>query len=101
VLRAPTTELAAPEGKAEATTAAPEKDSEAEGQRRVTCRRVRVVAAAVPGGRDRASLKREQPASDGVKAHQNRLINSAGFNDGDQVRLYRPTRTTEESPNSC
>jgi hypothetical protein len=98
-LRAPTAEIeAALEGKAEVTIAAPEDDSEAKGQRRVTCRRVRVVAAAAPDGRDRAALRREQLASDRVEARQNRLTNSAGFNEGDRVWLYRPTRNTGKTP---
>jgi hypothetical protein len=96
-LRAPTAEIKATlEGKAEATTAAPE-DSEAEGQRRVTCRRVRVVTAA-PDSRDRAALRREQLASDRMKARQIRLTNSAVFNEGDRVWLYCPTRKRGKSP---
>jgi hypothetical protein len=49
-LKAKAVELeAALERKAEATTEAPkEESSEAECQRRVTCRRVRIVAAATP-----------------------------------------------------
>jgi hypothetical protein len=48
------------------------------GQRRVTCRTVQKVAAALPDGRDRAALRGEQLASDRVKARQNRLIISTG-----------------------
>jgi hypothetical protein len=45
--------------RAEATTEAPkEEGSEAECQRRVTCRRVRIVAAAAPDDRERAALRR-------------------------------------------
>jgi hypothetical protein len=65
------------ERKAEATTEAPkEEDSEAECQRRVTCRRVRIVAAAAPDDRERAALRREQLTSDRVEARQNHPIDS-------------------------
>jgi hypothetical protein len=69
-LRAPATGLeGALEGKAGATTAAPEeKDIEAEGQRRVTRRRLRVVAATAPNDRECAALRRKQLASDRQKA---------------------------------
>jgi hypothetical protein len=67
-------------------------------QRRVTCRRVRVVPAAAQDGRDPAALWRGQLASDRVKASQNRLINSDGSSGGDQVGLYRPTRNRGKSP---
>jgi hypothetical protein len=92
-LRAPTAELEAAMGeKAEATTEAPkEEESEAEGQRRASCRRVLIVAAAAPDGRLRAALRREQLASDRVKALQDRLANSAGFSEGDHLWPYRPT----------
>jgi hypothetical protein len=66
-LKAKKAELeAALEGKAEATTAAlKEEGSEAECQRRVTCRRVRIVAAAAPDDREcAAALRRQQLASD-------------------------------------
>jgi hypothetical protein len=63
----------------------------------VTCRRVRVVAAAAPDGQDRAALRREQLASDRATAHRNSLKNSAGFNEGDQVWLHRPTRNRAKS----
>jgi hypothetical protein len=67
-LRTPTAELeAALERKAGA-------------QRRVTWRTVRVVTAAAPDRRKRAALRREQLASDRVKAHQKRLITSTGPN---------------------
>jgi hypothetical protein len=56
-----------------------------------------VIAAAAPDGRDCAALRREQLASDRAKARQNRLTNSAGFNEGDHVWLYRPTRTRGKS----
>jgi hypothetical protein len=56
---------AALERKAEATTKAlKEEGSEAEYQCRVTCRRVRMVAAAAPDDRERAALKRGQLTSD-------------------------------------
>jgi hypothetical protein len=91
-LRARTAELeAALEGKSEATTAAREEDSETQGQRGVTRRRVRVVAAAAPDRWDRAVLRKEQMASD-------RVTNSAGLNEGDRVWLYRPTRNRGKSP---
>jgi peptidoglycan hydrolase CwlO-like protein len=67
------------EEKAEATTEALEEEgSEAECQRRVTCRRVRMVAAAVPDDREHAGLRREQLASDRMKARQKRLITPTG-----------------------
>jgi hypothetical protein len=70
---------AALEEKAEATTAAlKEEGSEAECQRRVTCRRVRMVAAIAPDDRYRAALRREQLASDRVEDRQSRLIDSTG-----------------------
>jgi hypothetical protein len=73
VSRAPTSELeAALLGKAG-------------GQRRVTCRRVRVVAAAAPDGRDRAAQRRGSCASDRMKARQNRLISLAESREHDQV----------------
>jgi peptidoglycan hydrolase CwlO-like protein len=89
-------ELEAPlEEKAEATTAALKEDSDGECQRRLTCQRARMVAAVAPDGRDRAALRREQLASDRVKARQNRLSSSAGFSEGDRVRLYRPARNSK------
>jgi hypothetical protein len=59
-LKAKVAELeAALERKVEATTEAlKEEDSEAECQRRVTCRRVRIVATAAPDDRERAALRR-------------------------------------------
>jgi hypothetical protein len=52
---------AALERMAEATTEAPkEEGSEAGCQRRVTCRRMRIVAAADPDDRERAALRRGQ-----------------------------------------
>jgi hypothetical protein len=52
---------AALERKAEATTKAPkEEGSEAECQCRVTCRRVRIVAAAAPDDRERTAPRRGQ-----------------------------------------
>jgi peptidoglycan hydrolase CwlO-like protein len=78
-LKAKMAELeAALEEKAEATTAAhKEEGSEAECQRRVICRRVRMVAAAAPDDRDRAALRREQLASNRVGARQNHLVGAA------------------------
>jgi predicted RNase H-like nuclease (RuvC/YqgF family) len=65
-LKAKVAELeAALERKAEATTEAlKEEGREAECQRRVTCRRVRMVAAAAPDDRERAALRRGQLTSD-------------------------------------
>jgi hypothetical protein len=93
-LRAKVAELeAALERKAEATTEAlKEAGSEAECQRRVTCRRVRMVAAAAPDDRERAALGRGKLTSDRVEAHQNRLIDSTGVTEGDRVPPYRPAR---------
>jgi hypothetical protein len=71
-LRAPMAEMeAALERKTKATTAAgEEEDSEAQVQRRVNCRRVRVVAAAAPDIRDCAVMRRKQLACDRVKARR-------------------------------
>jgi hypothetical protein len=69
------------------------------GQWRVTCRRVRAVAACTPDGRDRVAQWREQLARDRVKARQNRVTNSSGFNEGHRVWLYRPTRNGGKSLN--
>jgi hypothetical protein len=85
-LRAPTVELEAA------------LERKAGGQRRVTFRTVRAVAAAPQDCRDRAALRRQHLASDRVKARQNRLTNSAGFNEGDRVWLYRPTPNRGKSP---
>jgi hypothetical protein len=75
-LKAKVAELeAAPERKAEATTEAPkEEGSEAECQRRVTCCRVKMVAAADPDARERATRRRRQLTSSQVEARQNRRI---------------------------
>jgi hypothetical protein len=90
---------AALEGKKKATTAAPkEEESEVEGQQRASCRRVRVVAAAAPDGRDHAGLRREQLASDRVKACQDSLASSARFSEGDHVWPYCPTWNRGKSP---
>jgi phage-related minor tail protein len=64
-LKAKVAELeAAPERKAEATTEAlKEEGSKAESQRRVTCQRVRIVAAAAPDDRKRTALRRGQLTS--------------------------------------
>jgi hypothetical protein len=52
--------VAALEAKSEATTEAlKEEGSEAECQRRVTCRRVQMVAAVAPDDRERAALRRD------------------------------------------
>jgi hypothetical protein len=61
-LKAKVAELeAALERKTEATTEAPkEEGSEAECQRRVTCRRVQMVAAADSDDRERVALRRGQ-----------------------------------------
>jgi len=84
---------AAQERKAGATTGALKvEDSEAERQRRVTCRRVRVVAAAAPDERGRAALRRGQLTKDRAEAHQDRRIDSAGATEGDRVRPHRPAR---------
>jgi hypothetical protein len=93
-LKAKVAELeAALEEKAEATTSAlKEEDSEAECQRRMTCRRVRMVTAAAPDDRDLAALRREQLVRDRVEARQNRLIGAAGVGEGDCVRPYRQAR---------
>jgi hypothetical protein len=72
-------------------------DSEADGQRRTRCRWAWVVAAAAPDGRERAGLRREQVASNRVKARQDRLANSAGFSKGYHVWPYRPARNRGKS----
>jgi hypothetical protein len=99
-LKAKVAELeAALERKAEATTEAPkEEGSEVECQRRVTCRRVRIVAAAAPDARKRTALRRGRLTSDRVEARQNRLIDSTGVTEGDRVWLYHPTWTRGRSP---
>jgi hypothetical protein len=104
-LKAKVAELeAALERKAEATTEAlKEEGSEAECQRRVTCRRVRIVAAAAPDDREGAALRRGQFTSDRVEARQNRLIDSTRVTEGDRVWPYRPDRkrkVTKASPGS-
>jgi hypothetical protein len=55
------------------------------GHRRVTCRRVLVVAAAAPDDRNRVALRRELLTSNRVKARQDRLTSSVGFSEGDYV----------------
>jgi hypothetical protein len=102
-LKAKVAELeAALEEKAEDTTEElKEEGSETECQRRVTCRRVRMVAAAAPDDRVRAALRRGQLTSDRVEARQNRLIDSTGVTECDRVRPYRPARkrkVTKPSP---
>jgi hypothetical protein len=93
-LKAEVAELeAALERKTEATTEAPkEEGSEAEFQRRVTCRRVQMVAPADPDDRERAALRRGQLTSSQVEARQNHRIDSTGVTEGDRVRPYRPAR---------
>jgi hypothetical protein len=103
-LKAKVAELeAALERKAEATTEAlKEECSEAECQRRVTCRRVRIVAAAAPDDRERVALRRGQLTSNQVEARQNRRNDSTGVTEGDRVRPYRPARkrnVTRHRPN--
>jgi hypothetical protein len=90
--------------KTEATTEAPkeEEGSEAECQRRVTCRRVQMVAAADPDDRGRVALRRGQLTSSQVEARQNRRVESTGATEGDPVRPYRPARkrkVTRRHPN--
>jgi hypothetical protein len=102
-LKARVAELeAALERKAEAMTEAlKEEGNEAECQRRVTCRRVRMVAVAAPDDRERAAPRRGQLTRDRVEARQNRLIDSTGVTVGDNVRPYRPDRkrkVTKASP---
>jgi hypothetical protein len=93
-LKAKVAELeAALELKAEATTEAlKEEGSEAECQRSVTCRRVRIAAAAAPDDREHVALRRGQRTRDRVEARQNRLIDSTEVTEGDRVRPYRPAR---------
>jgi hypothetical protein len=93
-LRTKVAELeAALERKTEATTEAPkEEGTEAECQRRVTCRRVEMVAAADPDDRERVALRRGQLASDLVEARQNRPIDSTGITEDDRVHPYCPAR---------
>jgi hypothetical protein len=93
-LKAKVEELeAALERKTEATTEAPkEEGSEEECQRRVTCRRVQMVADADPDDRERVALRRVQLASDRVEARQNHRRDSTGITEGDHMRPYRPAR---------
>jgi hypothetical protein len=101
-LKARVAELEAALGrKAEATTEAlKEEGSEAEYQRRVTCRRVRMVAAAAPDDRERAALRRGQLTSDRMEARQNRLFDSTGVTEGDRVRPYCPARNRKVTKTS-
>jgi hypothetical protein len=64
----------------------------------VTYRTVRAVVAAPTDGRESAALRREQLASDRAKARQNRMSNSAGFDEGDRVWPYRPNWNGGKSP---
>jgi predicted RNase H-like nuclease (RuvC/YqgF family) len=104
-LKAKVAELeAALERKAEATTETlKEEGSKAKCQRRVTCWRVRIVAASAPDDRERAALRRGQLTNNQGEARQNRLIDSTGVTEGDRVRPYRPDRkrkVTKTSPGS-
>jgi hypothetical protein len=84
---------AALERKTEATTEAPkEEGSGAECQRRVTCRRAQIVAAAAPDDRERAALRRGQLTSSRAVARQNRRIDPTGVTEEDRVWPYRPAR---------
>jgi hypothetical protein len=93
-LKAKVAELeAALERKTEVKTEAPKEEGcEAECQRRVTCRRVRIVAAAAPDDRERAALRRGQLTRNQVEARQNHRSDSTGVTEGDRVRPYRPAR---------
>jgi hypothetical protein len=83
---------AALERKTEATTEAPkEEGSEEECQRRVTCHRVQMVAAADPDDRGRVALRRGQFTSSQVEARQNRRTDSTEVTEGDPCgRTARP-----------
>jgi hypothetical protein len=93
-LKAKVAELeSALERKTEATTEAPkEEGSEAECQRHMTCRRVRIVADAAPYDQGRAAPRRGQLTSNQEEARQNRRIHSTGVTEGDRVRPYRRAR---------
>jgi hypothetical protein len=78
---------AARKAKTKATTSVPEEENKADVQRYASCRRVRVVAATTTDGRDRAALRRELVDSDRMNGLYDRLANSAGFQEGDQVWL--------------
>jgi hypothetical protein len=81
-LKAKIAELeAARKTKTKATTAAPRKEDMSEVWQCASCRRIRLVTAATADTRDRAALKREQLASDVMKASYDRLENSARFQD--------------------
>jgi hypothetical protein len=98
-LRATLAEMeAARKTKTKATTASPAEDSEAEVQRRVSCQRVRVVAAVAPGDSHRASLRKEQLASnqEGFPLPPGQFCRLQGG--GDQVWMYRPTRIRGKPP---
>jgi hypothetical protein len=84
---------AALERKTEATIEAPkEEGSEAECQRRVTCRRMRIVTAADPDDRERAALRKGQLTRNQVEARQNHRSDSTRVTEGDRVRPYRPAK---------
>jgi sRNA-binding protein len=48
--------------------------------------------------RQQYARQRRKGASDQGKARYTRLANSLGFQEGDRVRLYRPTRRKAKSP---
>jgi hypothetical protein len=102
-LKAKVAELeAALERKAEATTETlKEEGSEAECQRRVTCRIVRIVAAAAPDDRERAALRRGQFTRNQVEARQNHRSDSTGVTEGDRVRPYCLNRTRKVTKTSA
>jgi len=66
-------------------------------QRHVSCRKLRVVAATAETVLI-VQLWGEAAGGWPTKAHYGRLPNSARFQEGDQVWLYRPTRTRGKSP---
>jgi hypothetical protein len=99
-LKAKVAELeAALERKTEATTEAhKEEGSEAECQRRVTCRRVQMVAAADPDDRELVALRRGQlPATEWKLARKLRSIRQESLKMIACVHTARPGKV--ESPN--
>jgi hypothetical protein len=84
---------AALERKADATTEAPmEEGRVAECQRRVICRRARIVTTAAPDYRERAALRKGQLTRNQLEARQKHRGDSTRDTEGDRVRLYRPAR---------
>jgi hypothetical protein len=67
------------------------------GQRRVTWRTVRAIAAAPPVSRYSSAIRRERLARDRVEARQDCLINSAKSSERGEVWTYRPTRNRGKS----